>query len=605
MSILASLADAYERMAVRGEVPPFGYSTEKIGFLISLDEMGTPACAPIDLRDGDGRKKRSRLMAVPQPVKRTSGIAPNFLWDKTSYALGVTAGKPEEEEEPTAIDRLRKRLVEEHATFVQQHREALADTDDAGLLAMMRFLEHWAPEDFERLGWPEEMRDQNVVFALESDRQDDIRIRMHDRPAARELWARRQSSGEGNEAACLVTGRRAPIARLHPAIKGIWGGQSSGGSIVSYNQDAFESYGHDQGGNAPVSEAAAFAYTTALNHFLEKDSGHRIQIGDASVVFWADGSGARDAEGIFSAMFDGENDSIDEHSEAKKVGATLQKLRDGKQLADFDLELGRDVRFHVLGLAPNASRISVRFWLNDNFGTLADRYQRFLKDRKIEPLSERDRKAPLWAYLLETATLRKRENVPPNIAGDWMRSVLTGTTYPLTLLSTILMRIRADREVNALRVGMLKAVLVRNFNMEREAPVALDPENRNKGYLLGRLFAAYEQIQSAALGRNINSTVKDKFYGSASSQPRTVFPYLEKNCAHHLAKLGKNSRGYRVNLEKVVASIMDLMSPAEDPFPPFLIAEEQALFALGYYHQKSEFFKSKDDQQAPKNEEAA
>jgi CRISPR-associated protein Csd1 len=167
------------------------------------------------------------------------------------------------------------------------------------------------------------------------------------------------------------------------------------------------------------------------------------------------------------------------------------------------------------------------------------------------------------------------------------------------------MRIRADGEVNALRVGMLKAVLVRNFNVKREVPVALDPDNRNKGYLLGRLFAVYEQIQSAALGRNVNATVKDKFYGSASAQPRTVFPYLDKNSAHHLSKLGKERRGYRVNLEKSVAGIMELMSPGEDPFPPFLSAEEQALFALGYYHQRSEFFKSRTDQQASNGEEAA
>lgn len=591
MSILASLADAYERMAGRGEVPPFGYSTEKIGFLISLNEDGSPACVPIDLREGEGKKKRPRMMAVPASFKRP-GITPKafFLWDNTSFALGVTTSEGKD---------ARSRF----SAFQGFHARVLADTEDPGLLAMRRFLERWTPEDFERLGWPEDMKNQNVVFALESDRRDDIRI--HDRPAARELWTWLQSGGKGGEAVCLVSGRRAPVARLHPAIKGIWGGQMAGGSIVSFNLDAFASYGHDQGDNAPVSEAAAFAYTTVLNRFLEKDSDHRIQIGDASTVFWADGSGADDAEGIFSAMFEGEKGEVDEHSETKKVGAILHKLRDGKRLVDFEPGLARDVRFHVLGLAPNAARISVRFWLKDDFGTLADKYQRFLADRKIEPLSERDREAPLWRYLLETATLGKRENVPPNLAGDWMRSILTGTNYPLTLLSTILMRIRADGAVNALRVGMLKAVLVRNFNMKREVPVALDPDNRNKGYLLGRLFAVYEQIQSAALGRNVNATVKDKFYGSASAQPRTVFPYLEKSSAHHLSKLGKESRGYRVNLEKAVAGIMELMSPGEDPFPPFLSAEEQALFALGYYHQRSEFFKSKTDQKAPNDEEAA
>lgn len=586
MSILASLVKAHERLP---DMPAFGYSTEKIGFLISLDEDGTPVSVT-DWREGEGKKKRPRPMQVPRPVKRTSGIAPNFLWDKTSYVLGVTAGEG-------------KRLAEEHAAFIERHRDALAGTDDMGLKALLRFLERWTPEDFERLGWSDEMKDQNVVFALESDRRQYLWL--HDRPAAKALWARMQSGDKGGSAICLVTGEKAPVARLHPAIKGVWGGQSSGASIVSFNLDAFSSYGHEQGYNAPVSEVAASVYTAVLNRFLEKDSGHRIQIGDASTVFWADGSGAEIAEGIMAAMFEGEKDKIDEKSEAKKIGHILQQIRAGRRLEDFEPGLAEGVRFYILGLAPNAARISIRFWFEDTFGRLARNYQRFLEDIKIEPLPERDQNAPLWRYLLETATLGKRENVPPNLAGNWMRSILTGSSYPLTLLSTVLMRLRADGEVNALRVAMLKAVLVRNFNMEKEAPVALDPDNRNKGYLLGRLFAVYEQIQSAALGRNVNATVKDKFYGSASAQPRKVFALLDSNSAHHLSKLGKQSPGYRVNLEKVLAGIMETMSPGEDPFPSSLPAQEQALFGLGYYHQRNEFFKKSDSTATTDQGEAA
>jgi CRISPR-associated protein Csd1 len=173
-----------------------------------------------------------------------------------------------------------------------------------------------------------------------------------------------------------------------------------------------------------------------------------------------------------------------------------------------------------------------------------------------------------------------------------MRTILIGTPYPLTLFSMVLMRIRADGDVNALRVGILKALLVRNFRkMEREAPVSFDPENTNKGYLLGRLFAAYEQAQSAALGRNINATVKDKFYGAASAQPRKVFPLLDRSSANHLSKVGKQRPGHRVNLEKTISAILEQMSPAADPFPASLPSEDQALFALGYYHQRNEFFR--------------
>ena len=401
MTILVALNSAYNRMAERGDLPPYGYSGEKIGFLISLNGNGTPACQPIDLRTGDGKKKRPRSVLVPQPVKRTSGIAPNFLWDKTSYVLGVTAGEG-------------KRLTEEHAAFVERHEKVLSDTDDVGLLALVRFFQQWRPEDFERLAWPEEMKDQNIAFTLESDRLRKINI--HDRPVARDLWARLLLEGDKTEAICLVSGSRGPVARLHPPVKGVWGAQSSGASLVSFNLDAFTSYGHEQGGNAPVSEAAAFAYTTALNRFLERDSGHRIQIGDASTVFWADGSEAKVAEGIFAAMLGdaaGDGVSVNEESEARKVGAILQKLREGKHLEDFDPGLAQGVRFYVLGLAPNAARLSIRFWLEDDFGHLARNYQLFLKDIEVTPRLEKDENAPLWRYLLETATQHKRENIPP------------------------------------------------------------------------------------------------------------------------------------------------------------------------------------------------
>lgn len=581
MSILAALNRAYERLLEEDAVPPFGYSIQQIGFLISLDDDGIPAGPPIDLREEEGKKKTARPISVPQPAKRTSGIAPTFLWDKTSYVLGVTAGAG-------------KRLTQEHEAFKTFHEQALADTQDPGLRAFLQFLRRWQPADFDRLGWPEEMKDQNVIFAVEQERLSGSYI--HDRPAAQALLAQLLADKKGDEAVCLISGEKAPVARLHPPVKGVWGAQSSGASLVSFNLDAFASYGHEQGENAPVSERTASAYTAALNKFLERGSRNRMQIGDASTVFWADGSETLLAEAIFSTLI-GEQpargESVDEQSEAKKVGDILEAIRDGRPLIDVAPELSAGVRFYVLGLAPNAARLSIRFWLEDDFGHLVRNFQRFLSDLEILPLSERDTGAPFWRYLLETATLGKRENIPPRLAGDWMRAILTGTHYPLTLMSTILMRLRADKQVSALRVAMLKAVLVRNFRMTKEAPVALDPENRNKGYLLGRLFAVYEQIQYAALGRNLNTTVKDKFYGSASTQPRKVFPILSSGSAPHLAKVGKQAPGYRTTLERGIGEIMNLMSPGNDPFPSHLSSEEQALFALGYYHQRNEFFKSK------------
>lgn len=580
MSVLSSLARAYDRLP---DAPPFGFSSEKIGFCISLNEDGSVAHV-IDLRDTMGKKPQPRPMLVPQPIKRTAGIAPNTFWDKTSYVLGVTAGEG-------------KRTAAEHAAFVEHHEVLLAETEDAGLKALLRFLKAWAPEQFTALEWPEEMKDQNVIFALESERLRNVYL--HDRPAARALWSAAGKDGEGAGQICLVSGEAGPVARLHPSIKGVWGAQSSGAALVSFNLDAFTSYGHDQGENAPVSEAAAFKYTTALNRFLEKGSGHRLQIGDASTVFWADASDleaaepqAEDwAERLFAGYFD-VDPAAEEADAVKDIGILLGRIRKGEHLRDLGPGLDENIRFFVLGLAPNAARLSVRFYFEDSFGELTRHYQRFISDMRIEP-PPRDGYPPLWRYLRETAVLGKSENVPPNLAGEWMRSILSGTRYPLSLMSAVLTRIRADGEINGLRAGILKAILVRNFNWE--APVALDLDFDNRGYLLGRLFAAYENAQTAALGTKVNATIKDKFYGAASAQPRKVFSLLDSGSVNHLSKVGKQSPGRRVNLEKLIASIMEKMRPDDDPFPASLSAEEQALFGLGYYHQRNEFFKKSID----------
>lgn len=578
MTILSSLARAYERLP---DAPPYGFSSEKIGFIISLNEDGTVANV-IDWREGEGKKARPRLMAVPAAFKRP-GVTPRsfFLWDNSAYVLGVSADEA-------------KDASARHTAFKDLHFQNIANDADAGLLAVRRFLESWTPEKFTSESWCQDIKDQNIVFALEYERRDRL---IHERPAARALWSRIYDRVERRKAVCLVTGEEAPFDLTHVAIKGVWGAQSSGAALVSFNLDAFTSYGHEQGDNAPVSTAAAFAYTTALNRFLERDSGHRMQIGDASTVFWADAAdldAARLSEALFASFYDGDDTAAKEDEEKEvreRVSVQLARIRQGLPLAQIDPALTKDVRFYILGLAPNAARISVRFFYADSFGALVTHYQRFIEDMRIEP-PPREGYPAIWRYLQETAVLGKRENVPPNLAGEWMRAILSGNRFPLTLLSAVLTRIRADGRIDALRASMLRGLLIRNFN--REVPVAFDPANENKGYLLGRLFAVYEQIQVAALGRNLNAGIRDKYYGSASAQPRKVFALLDSGAANHLSKIGKQRPGQRVNLEKQVAAIMALMSPGADPFPTTLGADEQALFGLGYYHQRNEFFNRTD-----------
>lgn len=583
MSLLASLVRAYDRLP---DAPPFGFSSEKIGFCIVLNPDGSVASVQ-DLRDTD-KKRSPRMMLVPQAIKRTVGIAPNFLWDKSSYVLGVTAGSG-------------KRTSEEHAAFCARHVAVLSKTTDEGLVALVRFLEGWSNADFVPPKWSEEMLDQNMIFALAGERRY-----LHERPEAKELVSKMQQETATDPQICLVTGDPAPVARLHPSVKGVWGAQSSGASLVSFNLDAFTSYGHEQGDNAPVSEKAVFAYIAVLNRFLETDSRNRIQIGDASTVFWADCADLQQAimaESLAMIMFGGDASlsGDDERVAEQQVADKLQQIREGRLLSEVAPNLAKGVRIHLLGLSPNAARLSVRFWWENDFGTLTRNYQRYLKDMRIEP-PPRDGWPPLWRYLIELAAQGKRENVPPQIAGDWFRAIAAGTPYPLTLLSTTLMRIRADGQINALRVAMMKSVLCRNLKME--VPVTLDPTMDNKGYLLGRLFAVYEEVQRSALGGNVNATIKDKFYGAASASPQKVFRTLDAGSANHFSKLGKLSPGRKVNLEKLIGSITDLMEPANDPIPSTLTAAEQALFGIGYYHQRSDFFRKRDDKEAVITENA-
>jgi CRISPR-associated protein Csd1 len=564
VSVLASLVRAYERLP---DAPPYGFSSEKVGFLVSLHEDGSVAHV-VDLRTGEGKKRQSRTMQVPQPVKRTVAVAPNFLWDKTAYALGRTAAAG-------------RRTAEEHAAFKARHVEWLAGSEDAGLRAFLRFLDQWTPEQALPPAWAADLLDLNVVFALEGERL--MGGFLHDRPAAREAWRRIAGKKAASPQACLVSGEPSPVARLHPAVKGVWGAQSSGANLVSFNLDAFTSYGHEQGDNAPVSEAAAFAYTTALNRFLAPGSRNRIQIGDASTVFWADAEDmatAGEAEAWFADFLGGATGatSADDAAQAALVGDKLARIRRGEPLTEVEPRLDQGVRFHVLGLAPNAARLAVRFYWGSSFGQLTANYQRFLADMRIEP-EPRGGPAPLWRHLVELAVQGKRENVPPNLAGEWMRAILAGTRYPQTLLAAALMRARSDQEVNALRAAVIKAVLVRN--QQEEVPVALDVENNSPAYQLGRLFAVLEGAQYAALGR-VNAPIGDRYYAAASSTPARVFAPLLRGLKVHVSDARKRGRGGWI--EPRVAEIMARLPP---DLPRTLRLEDQGRFAVGYYHEKA------------------
>jgi CRISPR-associated protein Csd1 len=410
-----------------------------------------------------------------------------------------------------------------------------------------------------------------------------------------------------NTGNCLITGQRSALARLHPAIKGVYGGQTAGGSIVSFNAEAYTSYGKEQGNNAPISEAATFAYTTALNYLLRRDKGQCVSIGDASTVFWtkaADASKAAKAEQLFGFMV---NMPSDDGQQTAQIKPILEKIAQGKPLAEMAPDLDTGTRFYVLGLAPNASRLSIRYWLDTTFGELAQNVAQHFMDLALEPLPWR---APpsVWRLLIQTVPHRKNsegvlqkaksEDIAPQLAGELLRSIITGQKYPQALLAKIIQRLRTDGDISKLRVSLIKAILCRqqrltNLNSQKEGiSMALNKDDPNIAYRLGRLFAVLEQVQKAALGK-LNAGIGDKYYGAASATPHSIFPSLLKNAKNHIASLRKRKKADWVKdgektagwLESEMGQIMLLFS-SNIPFPRTLTLGDQGRFVIGYYHQR-------------------
>jgi len=581
MTILQSLDRYYDRMSARGEAEAPGWSREKISFAIVLSPKGALVDVH-DLRETQGKKVLPRLVEVPAGVKRTVGIAPNLLWDKTAYVLGRTAGEG-------------RRTAEEHARFRDDHLALLKAQSDEGLEALRRFLETWTPERFDGAPFSAEMLDTNIIFRLSGDRGF-----VHQRDAARRLVGAR-AGGVGALGGCLVTGIEAPIQRLHPSIKGVQGAQSSGASLVSFNLDAFTSYGKAQGANAPTSEAAAFRYGAALNRMLDRGGANRLPrpVGDATVVFWADAETEEKAtatEDIFSLAFApfaapaGDATLERDAQQAADIRDALQAFADGRPVREPKLKLARGVCFHVLGLSPNAARLSVRFWVTDAFEAFAGRLAQHYEDLAIDPLPWRSAPPSVSRLLVKTtALMEKFDNIPPLLAGEVTRAVLTGTPYPRSLLAAAIIRLRAgDDPSTGWHAAAIRAVLARErrirFPNQRKWLMSLDKDFDDPPYQLGRLFAALEVAQKQALP-GVNATIRDRYFGAASATPAIVFPLLLRGVQNHLGKLRKENKGGWI--EREIEAIADYLPPA---LPRSLKLEQQGRFAIGYYHQRKAQF---------------
>lgn len=575
--LLKSLNDLYDRLAADPDylIAGPGWSVQKMSFRVVLRQSGELSGIESLVRMVDGREM-PRLLTVPGKTKPPgSGINPGLLWDNAQYMLGFKAGDPKPE-----------RTAECWAAFRERHLRLESEIVSPAYSAVCRFLEAWDPA---------EAIDHPALTAPSISRYGVFQILgedyVHQDLAVKAWWdAQFANRSGGPEGQCLVTGARRELARLHPKIKGVAGAQSSGATIVGFNEPAYESYGKSQSFNAPVSRQVAARYVKALNAMLDGPmrTKHRMLLGSTTIAFWTDRPSPTEdiflkfvAEGSTAVENVPEQDS----SLLQRLSAFLDALRFGQE-AYAELDEGTTTtRYWLVGLSPNAARISIRFRHQGTIAALLEALRRHHEDIRISRRPPAGNWPgdpefpPTWMLLSQTA--RDRKDIPPLLEGPLVRAVVTGAPYPTALFSAVLRRIAADRTVNYARACLIKGYLRRNLNME--VSVSLDVKRNDPPYRLGRLFAALEKTQRDALGDGLNKTIRDSFYSSASATPGSVFPRLLRTYQHHLAKL---EGGFQIHREKLVQEILAPLSA----FPSHLGLADQGLFAIGYYHQTRDFY---------------
>ena len=583
--ILQALTQYYEDLLRLGKINRPGWSKQKLNYSLLLSEEGE-LLQLLHLQQEVQRGNKTVLgpqeMWVPSPVKRSSGIRPNFLCDTSSYLLGVD-GKGRAD-----------RSIDCFAASKALHLQLLREVDSPIARAIVRFFEHWDPSQAAshpalQEDWEELLKGGNLTFSLSEQfaAQD---------PAIADAWTQHyeDSSADAEPIRCLVTGQTGTLARLHPSIKGVAGAQSSGASLVSFNAPAFCSFEHEQGANAPVSDYAAFAYTTALNTLLA-DRNRVSRVGDTTILCWAAGGESAYQDCFLMSIF---NDSYTEND----ILNTLHHLSKGESIQWDDTRLSPDTRFYVLGLAPNAARLSVRFFWQNSFGALARNLERHYQRLEIiRPSFDKFPTLPIWRLVLET--VRKappggRAPEPhPRLAGDLLLAVLNDTLYPATLLNGVELRIRAERSVSRGQAAILKAYYTKYLEqfqpdspMKEALTVELNEQTNYLPYLLGRLFAVLEGLQQSA-NPGINTTIKDRYFNSASATPAIVFPQLINLAQKHLNKL---DGGLAVYYDK---QITELSSRITQTLPTRMSLAEQSAFQLGYYHETQRRYTAKTNKE--------
>lgn len=598
---------AYYRRMSEGDdavLPRRFWSIEKAAWEFVLDEDGTLVNV-IPLSD-ETAKKKYRLMNVPEHETRTSGVKAFFLCDKASYINGFLATFEDEGDEETLSTSLSLQTGAHYGEACRKYHEEILDgIDDPGAHAVLSYLAK-----------PERYSDFSEDMLLELDKGGFIVFRLlgdgyiHERPLVRQAWLDYQtkvSDSEAPQGQCAVTGEISPIAKLHPMIKGIPGAQSSGASFIGFNQESFCSYGktkNDQGRNASISEEVAFGMGAALSYLVNEPK-HRMRLGADTVIFWTDGVTTKVDDDFFGSCIDPDarrREYKEDAPELDRIEATLKNVREGKPIAGLDA----DVRFYILDLSPNAARLSIRFYEIWSLGDLEKNLGQYLRD--TEMIGQKGRS--IWVYLAQTAPLGKISEVPSALICSSVDAMMTGTPFPRALFNQLVSRTRIDHASRngwdlGQRVSMMRACLVRDARrrgdsqLERSITVALNEENQNIGYLLGRLFAVLEKAQKSAIP-GANATIRDRYIGSASATPARVFPQLIRMSQHHISKAEYGYADDR-RMQDILSRIDSLSG-----FPKTLSYDDQGQFFIGYYQQKESFFQKTDsaDKQPALGEDA-
>lgn len=572
--ILQALNEHYQRLLEDKEsgIAPPGYSLVDISFVIVLSEIGDF----IDLF------RVEQKMLVPEHKKRM-GInpPPYFLCDKILYSLGI--GKNNSEG---------KKRFEQYREY---NLNLLLQVECMEAKAVSCFLNSWNPELWDNNAIImrhqnefEKPANYNTVYKI-----DGKNGYVHQQQEIASLWMKEQVEKEEYVQVfgqCLVTGQHENIARTHEvAIKGA-GGQPAGTALVSFQIESFRSYGKTQSYNAPVSKKAAFAYGTALNYLIASKT-NRVRLADTTMVFWADKKGGKAEEVVLAWCFDPVDIDTEEDDDlrhidpvaARQAKAILERVKSGLSVgnATFDPE----TRCYLLGLAPNAARLSVRFWQISKFGELLEKIALHYKDMDIVGLEYFGGFVSPWRTLRTLAVQEDARNISPLLSGQFLKTILSGQMYPQTIYNAALIRCRTGGEhgkVNAIRAAVIKAFLLRKYRIQKQPDkeamitVSLNESNMSTAYLLGRLFSILEKLQRDALGNAINATIRDRYFGAASATPGSVFPLLLRLSRHHIAKSAYGNNSDR-KIQEVIGNL--------DSFPKHLNIEEQGQFILGYYHQ--------------------